>query len=313
MKKRLVGLCVSLGIVALLWWRVDVRAIAAAAAAADPAWLAAGLAMVAPLTLVTAWRFGRLADGAVEVGTAIRLVLSASTLNLFMPSKMGDIAKSWVLIRRHAFPTRHALALVVLEKLLDFASLLVWGVGALFWVGLGEPWVLLAAVAIAGLLGLLLVLILPMAAARLLLARVFALLPGKPGRALAGFIEEWEATVSRFWARPGRALAIFAISVVLWAAHLAQFWLFAKALDVGVPFVDNMAFATLAILAGLLPLTIAGVGTRDAAIVLFYAPWLAPSQGAVLGMLATMRYVIPAIAGMPFLRDYWPGKIERER
>ncbi|SBV97910.1 conserved membrane hypothetical protein [uncultured Alphaproteobacteria bacterium] len=312
MMKRLVGLCVSFGIVAVLWWRVDVRAIAAAARDADPVWLASGLAMVVPLTLVTAWRFGRLADGAVGVGTAIRLVLSASTLNLVMPSKMGDIAKSWVLIRRHGFSTRHALALVGVEKVLDFASLLVWGAGALFWVGIDQPWVLLAALAVVGLLGMLLLLILPVAAARRLLVRISGLLPGRVGHAVAAFLDSWEATVSRFWARPGRALGILGVSVALWGAHLAQFWLFARALDVGVPFVDNMAFATLAILAGLLPLTIAGVGTRDAAIVVFYAPWLAPSQGAVLGMLATMRYVIPAVAGLPFLRDYWPGKIERD-
>jgi glycosyltransferase 2 family protein len=71
-----------------------------------------------------------------------------------------------------------------------------------------------------------------------------------------------------------------------------------------VPFLDNMAFATLAILAGLLPFTMAGIGTRDAAILFLYAPWLSAGQAAVLGVLATLRYLLPAIAGLPFMGDY---------
>ena len=49
----------------------------------------------------------------------------------------------------------------------------------------------------------------------------------------------------------------------------------------------------------------AGIGTRDAAIVYFYRGWLTPGQAAVLGVLATLRYVLPALAGLPFMRDFW--------
>jgi hypothetical protein len=67
-----------------------------------------------------------------------------------------------------------------------------------------------------------------------------------------------------------------------------------------VPLLDNMAFATLAILVGLLPFTFAGIGSRDMAIVYFYGPYLSLGGAAFLGILATLRYVIPAIAGIPF-------------
>lgn len=308
--KRLVGLCVSLAIVALIWWRVDVGAIAAAAAQSDPVWLGLGLSAVVPLTLITAWRFQRLSESKVGLGTACRLVLSASTLNLFMPSKMGDIAKAWVLTRRHGFPPRLALALVVFEKLLDFASLLVWGVLALAWIAHGSAWLWFAAAGTAGLLLLLLVLILPIPLASRGLRWFATFLPEKIEGAIGDFLEQWDLVVARFWRCPSHALGVIAISLVLWAAHLAQFWLFARALDAAVPLIDNMAFATLSILAGLLPFTVAGVGTRDAAIVFFYGVWLSPAAGAVLGVLATMRYIVPAIAGLPFMRDYWPEKAD---
>lgn len=303
MVKRLIALLVSLAILAWLWWSVDVAAIAAAARAADPFWLGLGLLAVVPLTLATSWRFRMLSRVPIRLGSATRLILSASTLNLFLPSKMGDLAKSVVLMRRYGFEGKLAVALVVLEKALDLAALLFWGVLALLWVARGEALLLLAAAGITAGLVLLMLLVSPFAIAPRMMEMLGRLLPGKAGRAASGFAGEWRSVTGWFWSG-GRAARTILLSLALWAAHLAQFWLFAQALG-EVPFLDNMAFATLAILAGLLPFTMAGVGTRDAAIVIFYAPWLTAGQGAVLGVLATLRYVLPALAGLPFVKDFW--------
>lgn len=304
--RKLVGLVVSLFILWLIWRRIDPAAMLAAVRACDPAWLGAGLTMVVPLTLATAWRFRVLSRSGLGLGTAVRLILSSSTLNLVLPSKMGDIAKAWVLSGRHGYPPRLAVAIVVLEKLLDLASLLVWGVAALLWVGGRDPWMLLAAAGIAVLLALMAVLLLPLPVAPRLMALLGGVLPGRIGRAARDFSAEWAEVTGWFWADRMRALRVLALSLALWAGHLAQFWLFARALAVGVPFVDNMAMATLSILVGLAPFTMAGIGTRDAAIIFLYRAWLHPGQGAVLGVLATTRYLMPALAGLPYLRDYLP-------
>jgi glycosyltransferase 2 family protein len=249
-----------------------------------------------PLTLGSAWRFRLLGRSAIGRGTATRLILSSSTLNLLLPSKMGDLTKAWVLARRHHWEPKRAVTLVVLEKMLDMAALLLLGVIALLWVAAGDLWLLVAAAGVAALLLLLLALLSPLPVAPL----AARLLHGKG----AAFAAQWTEAVGWFWSRPGRAAGVALVSLALWAGHLAQFWLFAMALG-RVPFIDNMAYATLAILAGLLPFTMAGIGTRDAAIVLFYRPWLDPASGAALGVLATLRYVLPALAGLLFVRDYW--------
>ena len=70
-----------------------------------------------------------------------------------------------------------------------------------------------------------------------------------------------------------------------------------------VRFITNLALSSLAILAGLLPLTFAGVGTRDAALVYLYQPYFSASVGAALGILCTSRYFIPALVGLPFLNQ----------
>jgi uncharacterized membrane protein YbhN (UPF0104 family) len=120
---------------------------------------------------------------------------------------------------------------------------------------------------------------------------------------LEKFSATWQTVVVWFWSDRRRAGAVTAMSMAIWAGHLFQFWLFALAIGAVIPLIDNMAFATLGILAGLLPFTVAGVGTRDWALVHFYGGYLSPGQGAFLGILATLRYVIPAIAGLPFLNQ----------
>ena len=301
--KKLIGLLVSLALLAVIWWQVDLRAIAAAMAAADPVWLGAGLATIVPLTLATAMRFDMLSRTRIGLWPATRLILGASTLNLVLPSKMGDLAKGVVLTGRHGFSTKMAVALVVMERSLDMAALLFWGVLAMLWLGRDEPLMLLAAAGTGSLLLLLVLLLSPLRLTAWLLALAGRLLPGKVGRWIGGFGEEWQGAVAWFWSEPGRVAAVILVSLAIWGGHLAQFWLFAQGLGT-VPFIDNMAFATLSILVGLLPFTMAGIGTRDAAILFFYAPYLTPGAAAVLGVLATLRYLIPAIAGLPFMGDY---------
>lgn len=305
--RKIAGLLISLIILGLIWWQVDLSAILAATAAANPWWLAAGLATIVPLTLVTAQRFRMLSRTPIGLGAATRLILGASTLNLVLPSKMGDVAKGVVLTGRHGMGTKLAVALVVMERSLDMAALLFWGVLALLWVGRDEPLLLLAAAGTGALLGLLLVLLTPGPAAARLIGWTGRLVPGRTGRWIGGFAEEWATGTSWLWQDWRRGAKVVLVSLAIWGGHLAQFWLFAQALG-PVPFLDNMAFATLAILAGLLPFTMAGIGTRDAAILFLYAPFLSPGQAAVLGVLATLRYLLPALAGLPFMGDYLDRK-----
>lgn len=303
--RTLAGLAISFAIIAGLWWRIDPRAILAAARACDPAWLALGLAAVLPLTIATAWRFALLAGPKIGLAAAARLILSASTLNLILPSKMGDIAKAWVLRRRYGFDGGFALAVVVIEKLLDLASLLFWGVAALIRIGaLTNPLGALALAATATSLMLLAIILSPSPA----VAGTIAALTHRLGRRAGGFGARWGEAIAWFWQDRARAGRLILLSLAIWAGHLGQFWLFVRALGGAMPLIDNMALATLAILIGLLPFTIAGIGTRDAAIVLLYGAWLRPGQGAVLGALATSRYLIPALAGLPFVRDHWAGR-----
>jgi glycosyltransferase 2 family protein len=134
---------------------------------------------------------------------------------------------------------------------------------------------------------------------------VQSVVPKKMKAKLGKLSYSWKEMHDYFWADRRRLAVIAATSIFVWFLHLVQIWFFILALKaVQTPFLANLALSPLAILAGLMPLTFAGVGTRDAALVAFYAPYFNAPTAAALGLLCTSRYLLPAIGGLPFLNQY---------
>jgi glycosyltransferase 2 family protein len=308
--KKWLSVAVSLAILAVIYRRVDLGAMAAVFRASHPGWLAVSLAMVVPLTLLTAHRLQFLApaEARLTLGQALSLTLAASVLNMILPSKMGDVAKSYFIAERGHVSGALAVALVVFEKGWDMLSLLAWCAFGLLFLSTADPlfWVLAAAI-VGGTV--LMLLVLGSARFAALAFRVAgAAVPAKgraKGRAkLAALRGGWEEMQRRARQAPARAAYVALVSLVLWFLHLLQIWLFIVALRASAPLVATLGLAPLAILAGLLPLTFAGVGTRDAALIFFFRGYFGPATGAALGLLATMRYVMPALAGLPVFHRY---------
>ena len=113
--KRLVPCAISLVILAAIYWKLDLRT-------------ALSLSMVIPITMLTAWRLQLLSPAHVKIGfaEANRLILVASALNVVLPSKMGEIAKAYLMTKRSAMSGALSLSIVIVEKTSDTLSLLLW-------------------------------------------------------------------------------------------------------------------------------------------------------------------------------------------
>lgn len=268
--------------------------------------MAISLGMVVPLTLITAWRLQQLMPVGSQLGfgEANRLILAASVLNMVLPSKMGDIAKAYFMKQRGHLEGTLSLSLVVFEKACDMLSLLLWCVFGLLlypqkdWLF----WIMTVAVIFGLVIGLFLLGSRKFAHLFFLVAKKFA--PKKVRSKLEKLQTSWGEMHDYFWRDKSQLLKISTTSVFIWFLHLLQIWFFILALKAWTPFLANLALSPLAILAGLLPLTFAGVGTRDAALVLFYQPYFNAPTAAALGLLCTSRYLLPAMGGLPFLGNY---------
>lgn len=309
--KRLISIAVSLTILAVIYSRIDFPRLLQVFQNCDRLWMVISLGMVVPITMLTAWRLQQLMpkkrreeNATLNFGEANNLILAASVLNMILPSKMGDIAKAYFMKERGHLSGSLSLSLVVFEKVCDLLSLLLWCVFGLIlyqqkdWLF----WLMTACVTLGLVTGIL-----------LLSSRKFAEIFFIVGRAIApkkfrSKIEKlrvsWGEMHDYFWHDQRQLLKITSTSVFIWFLHLLQIWFFILALKAWTPFIINLALSPLAILAGLLPLTFAGVGTRDAALILFYQPYFNAPTAAALGLLCTSRYLIPAITGLPFLGQY---------
>ncbi|MEA3213274.1 MAG: glycosyltransferase 2 family protein [Chthoniobacter sp.] len=331
--KKLVSLVVSLGILALIYWKLSQHGQLAQLghifADCDRLWMVLSLGMVVPLTLFTSWRLQQLMPrtGQLGFGEANKLILVASVLNLILPSKMGDIAKAWFMKDRGHLEGSLALSLVVFEKACDMLSLLLWCVFGLAWIKWSDARALAAfhlpaqwaekfgpaqeslmfwfsALVVCGSLLLGVLLLGSQTFAGFFFATAARYAPRKIGAKFAKLGASWNEMHRYFWESKARLAKVTITSVFIWFLHLLQIWMFILALKAWAPFLANLALSPLAILAGLLPLTFAGVGTRDAALVLFYKPYFDAPVAAALGLLCTARYLLPAIGGLPFAGQY---------
>ncbi len=308
--KKIISLIISLLILTIIYWKIDFASLLELFKSSNIFWMLISLGMFIPLTIITSWRFQQLMPKGDKISfiEANKLILVASVLNMILPSKMGDIAKAYFMTQKGHLEGTLSLSLVIFEKSCDFLSLLLWCVFGLgffppqekpFWLGIMTAIIMTGIVIFSLLLG-------SKKFAKLFfnLVKNIKIIPQKITSKLSKLEESWQIMHNYFWSDKKLLLLIAITSIFLWFLHLLQIWLFIFALNAYVPFLTNLALSSLAILAGLLPLTFGGVGTRDAALILLYKPYLTVITAAGLGLLCTSRYLLPALAGLPFLNQY---------
>lgn len=290
-------------LLAVLYSRLDVRSIGAALLDADPLWLVVSIALIVPITVVRAIRFLWVAPPGAVPGTAqaLRLTLVTSAVNLFAPAKTGDLVKAHFVATRGDRPAGVSIALVIYERLCDLFGLILWCV--LGW-GLGRPqvpglpaafWVLLGV--FGGVCG---VLILSSRAAAIVKAIIARARPHGRLQKLLTLAEGWPDLLQILGRR---RYSIVLLSLGLWLGHLSQIWTFTIALDAPVPFWVCASLSAIALMAGQVPFTLAGLGARDVALVVLMSAYLPPATAAAMGILIATRGLVPALIGLPFI---WP-------
>lgn len=323
--KRCLPICVTVAIMACVMAKSNWRDVASRLKDIEPLWLVAALALFLPLVLGSSLRWRAMVQPwcRLSVREACAQVLAASALNLALPSKLGDFSKA-AFLREQADRTRRAQAerddkgaagqcdaspglveasaVVVAEKAIDLFALVVL-------VALGmvlEARLLAAAAILSGLvLGM---------------------------TVLGGYwiIRHWHGDVGKLrmaardghagadgpekrWRRLARAaviplvrwrlrtLAFVLWSWGLWSIHLTQMAFLFRAAGIAVPFERVMVRMPPAVVAGLVPWTVAGIGTRDSALLFLFSDTAPAAALAVVGMLTALRYLVPGTVGLPIL------------
>lgn len=252
--KRALTLAVSVaglvGSVAVLATQVDLPQAMTLLASAHRGWLlaAAGMTLMAPvLVAIKLLLVLRLIDFRAPFARAWSAVLAAVTLNAIVPGRGGDFVRAAFLAEE---PGTLSLLVgaVLVERLLDVfvlgamagAASLGGDAGVVPLVALGTCAAAVGALVALGL------------GHRLPIRKDTAERAGRAARALV--------------ARPGLTAAILAMTLVCWANNVATMDLSLRAVGADIPTLAVYRATPVAVLTGILPLSINGVGTRDAAM-----------------------------------------------
>ena len=296
LKRRLFALlklAVSVGLLALLLGTMDIGAVAAVLGRLPPAAIAAGLVLMLLQITVLGLRWW-LVMAAIEVPIPIRKALPVTFIGVFfnqvLPTSFGgDAVRMWQ-AHRIGVGGEAAVVGVVLERLGGLFGLAVLtAFGAAYLGGEIDNQTLR--------LGLLATL--PAAVAGVL---ALAMLDRLPARWRRGAVLEKAARLARDSRRvfltPAKALPLLLLSLLSHGLAAAAIYAFAEGLQLGLPFLTCVALFSAVILVTAIPISFAGWGLREGAMVALFAfAGLAADTALALSLAFGAAYLAASLPG----------------
>lgn len=291
LKKRSLQLLKLIGVALFLWIlsKIDRDALLAYLHSADAVGIAAAFAGLYLMYALKAARWHLLVRSTGHAPTfsaSWRLFHIGIFLGAITPANMGEFGRA-VYLRRMGVHTGTALALPLIDRIADVVIMGlvgIWSVGLLF----GWWWSLLAG--IVSLLG------------TGTLVTLWRLAKGLRA-------QEWLAFL-RLLTHPSVLAGIFLWTVLSWIAYFGWTLLLAHALGLTVPLPVMMAALTLTGILAFIPIAPSGLGTREASLIAFLAPYgTAAPQAVAFAVMVFLFIIISSTLGL----WYWVQDSHRPR
>jgi uncharacterized membrane protein YbhN (UPF0104 family) len=256
------------------------------------------LTLVLPIT--HAWRLqvALLAtDRRLAFGRSLRLTLAVWPISSLTPAKSGDLVKAYYL--RDSVPPMVTAGALLAERAVDLAA---WGslslVASLFF---RQPVVsVFSALVLGGVLTL------------------FTIAPWADRLPLSAGLREKLRLLLQTMRAVARRPMVLALLVGLTLANCVVTILVTAILFDGVGASVPLAYVTAAVLpamfAGLLPFTLAGMGTRDSVMIVLFAGYASSAQALAVGLVYAFffRWLL-SLLGLPFLQQLMRTAATAER
>ena len=283
-KRRWWVAVVGIGLLSWLLWRLGPSEIAASLAETEVGLFALALIVYFPTLALRVWRWQILLKG---MGIHYRFIpayksyIVGMTIGLFTPGRMGEVARVYSLRQDCGVSMVRALPSVLADRLFDFPLVFFTGAAALvsfsplsgvwLWAALGGLFAAVAGGAVA-------------AAHGPTMSRI-ALVLGTVGRRwrLGGRFEDVVMEVHRGFRQitAGTCAAAALLTLAAFILFNAECYLIAKSLGIAVGPIDTAYAVSLGTLIAMVPVSISGLGTRDATVVAYFSALGVPAAVAL--------------------------------
>ena len=265
-----------------------------------------GLLFFIPAILIKVYRWKKilkLQKIRIKTRKLLQPYIGTFGLGIITPFKVGELARI-AFLRNKKIPLGISAFSVVMDRLLDIILFTSVGTISMLYLFSYFKQYLLSLLLILLVLTILAVLIVTKSkgASNLLLG---LFLPKR-------IIKKTQLTLKELWLEFKKMDFLFFIEVLIitaltWIFANFEIYLFAFALGINITFWQVIILVSISSIANLLPITISGIGTRDATFVLLFAIFgLTSEQAIALSLLILIAWIIKAFFCMLF---WWKNPI----
>lgn len=222
---------------------------------------------------------------------------SGQYIGLLTPGRMGEITKA-LYLKRDGYSLGKSLVSVILDRLSDFAFLLIFlCLGSLFLITVFQKQIIILISALI-ISVLVLIIFIKIGLIKWVLNKIFYIFIPKK------YQKSWKVNFQDFVNdfriyKLKEYLIIFLITTFSWLFYYIQMYILAKICNINLPFLYLAISVTITGFITLIPISISGIGTRDASLILLFSPFLiSKEQIIVFSALILLIYFFTAFVGL---------------
>lgn len=257
-------------------------------------------ALTLPMFLNKAWCWNyikRKQEIKYNLKDSFLMYCSGIYVGILTPGRMGEVIKA-LYLKKDGYSMGRSLVSVALDRISDFVSLLAFILlGSLFFITVFQKQILILVLGIIIFI-LLFAIFLKIGLIKWFLKKLFyVFVPEKYQKSwkinFQDFVDDFKIYKFKNY------LIILIISVLSWFFYYLQTYILSKAINIDVPFLYLAITVTTAGLITLIPISVAGIGTRDAALILLLAPFSILKEQAILfSALILLMSLFAALIGL---------------
>ncbi|MDP2909509.1 MAG: lysylphosphatidylglycerol synthase transmembrane domain-containing protein [bacterium] len=196
-------------------------------------------------------------------------------IGMFTPARVGEASRVFYLKKDHSLG--RSFVSIVLDRLFDMAFLLIFGYLSMFlFLGILKKEIVVFGIIVTALL-LLIISIWKSRLLQLSLKKIFYYFaPQKHHDSLKLSFQDFfrDLKIYKF----GDYAFSFFLTLIIWFAFYLLVYLFAREIGINIPFIYFSSAIAIASLIAFLPISIAGLGTRDAVLLVMFSFFKVPPE-----------------------------------
>ena len=297
---RAVRLLIAAGLTGYLLWISHPEQIGRATTGAAPSWLFVACALVLADRTLMAWRWIALlrpltTNAPPHLSDVIRVFFVSTFVGTFLPASVGGDAVRAFSISRYNVAAAPAVASVVMDRALGVVSRLVLGLFSLAVLHATVPRGVYVVLILGGAVSIAAAMVIFSDRLSELTARAIGLLPGEPVRRAGRSLLD---AVRTYRHHHGVLAAVLVYSIAVQVIRVLQAWCLGRALHIEAPLALYFVTIPVILLIMLLPITVNGLGTSQAAFLwTFGAAGVARPAAFALSLLFVALGIVGNLPG----------------